>query len=312
MYHAEDDACAKKRIDLPDLPFDHTELNLSMFDTDNIFDGWLEHASNQKGFDGLSLNEREKKRQEADWSRTDRKLQAKIQLDMDSSPWPCTHYPECPGEVCKTTFEKRKEAQEEYDKTIAILDAEAAPKKQPKPSTIKRPNPPSTIKSRAAVAALFKPKTSQPMPDPVKKPTISTAKPRFGLAGTKKAPPPPTNPSSMRHTAAVAASRTTMGRSKGRVVSNSLKNTTNPPSEADGFVPFEERDTSLTAGQYYSRYGEPPLGSDMWLECWRLGILKDSERNQKQRDEALEREVAMDEQLRKDALDDFQLTLGEE
>ena len=285
-----------------------------MFDTDNIFDGWLEHASNRKGFDGLSLNEREQKRKEEDWSRTDRKLQAKIQLDMDSSPWACTHYPECPGEVCKTTFERRKEAQKEYDRTIAILDAEAAPKKEPKPSTTKHPGPPSTMKSRAAAAVLSKPKTSKPMPDPVKKPTTSTAKPRFGLAGPKKAPPPPpsTNPSSMRHTAAVAASRTTMGRSKGRVVSNSLKNTTNPPTKADGFVPFEERDTSLTAGQYYSRYGEPPLGSDMWLECWKLGILKDSERNQKQREEALEREVALDEQLRKDALDDFQLSLGED
>ena len=102
-----------------------------------------------------------------------------------------------------------------------------------------------------------------------------------------------------------------MGRSKGRVVSNSLRKTTNPPSKADGFVPFEERDTSITPREYFSRYGEPPLGSDMWLECWRLGIREGSERKDKQEEEKRERELALDEQIRKDALDDFQMSLSD-
>ena len=141
----------------------------------------------------------------------------------------------------------------------------------------------------------------------------------------------------MRHMAALAASRTTLGRSKGRAVSSSLKaensalkatpttskTPTTPlfplskkspaPSTNNNFIPFADRDNTLPASQYWNRYGAPPLGSNMWLECWNLGFLREGvteKRQEQERKEREERDEILEKQLREEALEDFQLTLG--
>ncbi|KAL9125518.1 MAG: hypothetical protein Q9217_005290 [Psora testacea] len=290
--------------DLPDIPDDIPDLDLSMFTNGNIFEGAMSYFATRPGADGLSILEREEKRRDERWAIMDRKNDAKMQRDMDSLPIPCTHYPECPGELCKDTIRARKDAQAEYEKAIAIIDAEAAPKKQ-----VKGPIP-STIKSKAAATALAQPKLARPIKDPVKKYTAppgkirATTTPQWGLKKT----PLPTNPSPMRHTAAIAASKTTIGHAKGRVVSTRLGQVA-PAQKQSRFTPFEQRDTSLAPAEYYARWGEPPKGSDMWLDCWRLGILECSPKHQDM--DELDDGNSLDEMLREDALDGFQLTLEE-
>lgn len=279
-----------------------------MFETDNIFEGAFTYIANRPGTDGLSFLQHEQKRQEEQWARDRAKEEALMQREMDSMPIPCIHYPECPGEYCRDTAKARKQAQDEYDKTMAIIDAEAAPKK-PTPA---KPSGPSTIKSKAAVAALSQPKSATAVKDPIKKPTAPPAKPPFGaksIVRPKTRTPAPKNPSPMRHTASTVASRSTLGHAKGRAISANIRRANQAPKKSAGFVPFEERDASIAPAAYLARYGEPPLGSDMWLNCWKLGILEDSPK--KQQDEAQEDRFIVDELLRDEALDDFQLTLDD-
>ena len=281
-----------------------------MFKDDNLLEGAMSYFANRPGPDGLSILERQEKEQQEKWAIDMRKEEAKLQLEMDSLSIFCTHYPECPGEICKDTLQARKEAEEEYEKTIAIIDAEAPPKKPIHNQAFKTTGP-STLNSKAAAATLSQPKPSKPVRDPVKKSTITTPKPRFGMNAitqSKKAPPP-ANPSPMRHTASTVASRTTLGRAKGRAVSSNLRKTLNSSEKSKTFVPFEERDTSVAPTVYFSRWGEPPLGSDMWFDCWKLGLLGDH-REQEQESEVLDGGRTLDELIREDALEDFQLTLG--
>ena len=278
------------------------ELNLSMFTNGNIFEGAMGYFATRPGPDGLNIIEREDKIRDERWAIMDMENDAKMQRDIDSLPLSCTHYPECPGELCKNTIRARKDAQEEYEKAIAIIHAETAPKKQ-----VKGPGP-STIKSKAAAIALAQPKPVKPVKDPVKKATAPStkARPNITLLSRPKKSPTPTNPSPMRHTAAIAASRTTVGHAKGRAVSASLRNTA-APTKKSRFTPFEERDSSIAPALYYARWGEPPKGSDMWLDCWRLGILECSPKHQDSNE--LSDGQSLDELLREEALDDFQLTL---
>ena len=270
------------------------------------------YLANRKGPDGLSQVEREERQLASKNALDIKRLEAKMQLDADSSPLECIHSPECPGVLCKSTLQARKQAQQEYERTIAILDAEAAPKK-----SCKRMGkaPPTTASNK--ISTLAQPKTAK-VKDPVKKPFSApvSAKPRLttSLAAKKPAlPHPHVPPSSMRHRAAIANSKTTLGHSQGRAVSASLKAQLSPVGKKEGFVPFEERDTSLTAAAYWQRYGMPPLGSEMWMECWRCGFLKDGKTADDEREEERkqERDRVLEEELRKDALEDFQLTLGD-
>ena len=319
----------------------------------NPFQGALTYLANEPGPDGLSRVQREERDQEKAFNLMQARIEARTRYDCDKIPAPCYHYPECPGEVCKDEVNAEKNAKEEFDRTMAMLEAEAAPKKDGK--KLGKPAP-STIKSKEAAQALSKPKTDRRVPDPVKKPapsaarstamkptTASTTKatttqPRAPLS--KKAAAP-INPSPYRHAAAVAASKTTLGPSKGRAVSASLRksqstltpNTLNLPIRnaptlpirtaltatkmTAGFVPFTERDSSVDADQYYQRYGTPPQGSMMWLECWRKEYVGQSEEDVKrkeeeerrEREEQEERERSIMEAVRRDALEDFELVL---
>lgn len=135
-------------------------------------------------------------------------------------------------ELDESLARERKKANEEFDKLFADImakeDAEArrylgieSPKKPaPKEQLPKKQIPaPSTMKARAAAAALSPAPRSRPIS------AIPTAKSRLptGLLASKKAPPKPTlNPSASRNAAALAASKSTIGYAQGRAASSSL------------------------------------------------------------------------------------------
>ena len=282
-----------------------------MFTQGHLFEGASEYFANRKGSDGLSFNERYQRTEERKQAIQDKKDEAALLRDLDSMPVSCVHYPECPGESCKDTLKARKEAEEEYEKTMAIIEAETAPKRAIIPQPVKSTGP-STIKSKAAVAALSQPKPSKPVKDPVKKSTSIPAKPRFGIGAITQPKKAlfPTNIPPTRHTASIAASRTTLGRAKGRAVSSGLRKANEPSEKPNSFVPFEKRDTSIAPILYFSRYGEPPKGSEMWFSCWDLGLFGNERRSRGTEWEVPDEGKTLDKLIREDALDDFQLTLS--
>ena len=259
----------------------------------------------REGPDGLSHVEREEQRLQRIYDIADRKMEALMQRDMDSTPIPCIHYPECPTEICKDTAEARKAAEEQYKKTIATIEAETAPAKMKSlPS-----KGPSTLKSKVAAAALSLPKQSGPAFKSTSKPSIPPAKPRLttSLASRPQKTVAPTNPSPMRHNAAVAASKTTMGYSKGRATSATLRKSVLQNKDVrtgSNEIP----DTSLAPAEYIRRYGVPRVGSEMWIRCRAVGCFDEDEGPTLEEIFAGDRPHGLDTLLREEAEQEFQLT----
>ncbi|KAJ5634131.1 hypothetical protein N7528_001973 [Penicillium herquei] len=148
----------------------------------------------------------------------------------------------------------------------------------------------STLRSREAAAALSAPKTRSA---PVR--AVSAPKPSMvsSLLMPKKNTRVPSNPSSMRQTAAAATSNTTLGYSKGRTVSSTLREATASERSA----------ATLSPETYLQLYGVPPLGSEMWSRCKAAGCFDTEENPGQELDECLPT-FTEDEEA-----DSFQLTL---
>lgn len=120
----------------------------------------------------------------------------------------------------------------------------------------------STVRARDAAAALSAPQSSVPRARTTSRPRVNST-----LYTTGK-PRPPTNPSSMRHSAAVATSKSTLGYSRGRDVSAKLHGKASPTKQ-----PVAK--TILSPDNYLQLYGPPPFGSEMWLRCKAAGCFDD-------------------------------------
>lgn len=258
----------------------------------------------REGPDGLSHAEREERLLQKMYDIANKREEALMQRNIDSTPIPCTHYPECLTEICKDTVEARKAAEEQYQKTIAAIEAETALEtKTSLPS-----GGPSTIKSKVAAATLSLPKQSGPALKTSSKPNNAPSKPRLttSLVSRPKKTPAPTNPSHMRHNAAVAASKTTMGYSKGRAASATLRRTVLPQKEVKtGSI----HDNSLAPAEYIRRYGIPREGSEMWAHCRAAGYFDDDKGPSLEEIFAGDHPHGLDTLLREEAEQDFQLTL---
>lgn len=267
--------------------------------------GALGYFYTRKGEDGLSHLEREDQRRQKIWAVQDRKVEAGLQRDIDSVPIPCTHHPDCHGDFCKDTIEARKAAEKQYQKTIAEIDSENAPAQKKTASS----DGPSALKSKTAATVLSQPKTSTFVPKATSKPGVPAAKPRLNstLISRQKKPPAPLNPSPMRHNAATAASKTTVGYAKGRATSAAFRKPGLPKMNSKA-KENEIPDTSLCPEEYIQRYGEPKFGSDMWVRCKSAGCFDKYEGPSLEEIFAGGRPYGLDALLREDAEEDFQLT----
>lgn len=276
-----------------------------MFENGGLMRGALGYYYTRKGEDGLSHLEREDQRRQKIWAIEDRKTEAALQRDIDSIPIPCTHYPDCHGDLCKDTIEARKVAEKQYRKTIADIDAET----NPVPKKPGLSDGPSVLKSRTAATVLSQPKTTAFVPKAASKTGIPAAKPRLNstLVSRPKKAPAPSNPSPMRHNAATAASKTTMGYAKGRAASANLRRAGLPKRDHKA-KENEIPDTSLCPDEYLQRYGEPKFGSDMWIRCKNAGCFDKDEGPSLEEIFAGGRPDGLDALLREDAEEDFQLT----
>ena len=181
--------------------------------------------------------------------------------------------PEFPGEdTIEDMIRKRKMEHERKPKA-----GEAASKPA---NALRKPlstKGPATVTAKKAAAALSQP--LQPSTAQRQQAAATTAKSKMpsSILSAKMKTPQPTNPSKMRHAAAVTASRTTVGYSKGRATSSTIKQSILPKTGTTGGPPVEIPNTTLAPATYIQRYGIPPAGSEMWMRCFRHGCFNEDD-----------------------------------
>ncbi|MCJ1474612.1 hypothetical protein MMC13_003272 [Lambiella insularis] len=276
-------------IPLPNVPDDMPlDLDLSIFKDGGLTRNYLHYFNHRLEADGLSYVQRREIEQKKADEKYDKRIEAMMLRDIESAPMPCVHTPDCPGEECKDMPEIRRKAEDKFRKAMATIDP-------PKVSCEKRSTvskaPASDSLSRHAAHALSLPKLPS-LKSSTKPPTPQTRLP-FSQVSARKKTLPPTNPSPMRHAAAAAASKNTMGYSKGRAASANIRNLhsiNNPASTSQSDIP----DTNLAPALYIQRYGVPKFGSDMYMYCKDAGCFHEDdgaeERKGAERLEALWRE----------------------
>ncbi|KAI4093406.1 MAG: hypothetical protein LQ339_007681 [Xanthoria mediterranea] len=289
--------------DLPDYPDDDLpELDLSAFQGPHRLAGWFEHFANKPDAEGLSFVQRKEMEEKLTNEYLDKKGEAEIQLAIDSAPMSCLCDTECWGDECKQNPIRKEEAQETYRKTMAALEQMIhGPSKKP----IKAKGP-TISTSKAAVTALSNTKRPVLAAKPPQKP-IAPVKRSMPIPSRNKKTPPPTNPSEMRHAAAVAASKTTMGYSKGRATSATMRKAVLPGKENQ--VPAVVSDYSLPPGAFIKRYGVPRYGSEKWLECKIAGCFDEDYTEDLGEAVTASNDDAVAEYFRQEAMKDFVLEL---
>lgn len=238
---------------MPDIPDDIVyDTSFPQFKGWNLGRGWETLYEDDKvGEDGLTRKEREYQKASDAY---DKQVDETIQKQVDNMELLGINVREFPDEPC---------TEEIGQELMRGKETKATAKK---PAAHNEPIP--TVKSRNAAKALAqKPQTTcqpkaKPQPRAASKPGITSA------LNSRKKTPTPSNPSAMRHTAAVVNSKNTVGYSQGRNVSSAL-----------GLQPSKTRqkknDTSsnsiLSPEKYMELHGEPPFGSEMWSRCKAAG-----------------------------------------
>lgn len=230
--------CPPPPIGLPDPPEDITyDDNFPYLRGNNLCSGYSEVYDIPRDKHGVSIQER---KEEEAYVRKVHEMEDQIREEM-KQPWP------------------REEEDDIVDQMIA-----AGPDKM-----VQQSSNVDTITARRAVFAL----SSQPqtrLPSVTVRETASSMQKKKANSSTREArkmPLQPTNPSVMRHNAAVAASKTTLGYSKGRSVLSSM--------------PEKNKSRKIDQSEIHPRdfrklYGEPPMGSKMW-DRFRIHGLFDEE-----------------------------------
>jgi hypothetical protein len=205
----------------------------------NLGRGWETlYEDREVGEDGLTRREREEKEANEAYDKHVEELIKQSLDDIESRDEPFTDEttPKAPQRLANI---KAKRAVDRVIPTIKSRTAAGALALQPRKAAV-------PVKPRASAI----PKTRLP-----------------SMLAARKKTPPPSNPSSMRHTAAIAGSKTTFGYSKGRQVSSVLRRTSQKDRSADK----PPSNSILSPERYMTLYGEPPFGSEMWLRCKAAG-----------------------------------------
>lgn len=240
-------------VELPDIPDDITyDTTFPQFQPKNLALG-LEsvYGDNQVGEDGLT--KRQRKFQE-DSIAFDKEVDEMILKQLEEIEF-----------EDKTELDPPREphVEEGPKRRLEVRRAKLTTTKPKYTSNI------STVRARDAVAALSKVEPSGARARPA-----AMSKPRPRVASsllTARRPRVPSNLTSTRHAAATANSKTTLGYSKGRIVSSKLhgKTSTTPEKSVPKSV--------LSPETYIELYGMPPLGSEMWYRCKGAGCFDSEE-----------------------------------
>ncbi|KAJ5902305.1 hypothetical protein N7495_002833 [Penicillium taxi] len=228
-----------KPKDLPDFPDDITyDTTFPQFRPQNRALGLASvYGVEEVGSDGLTKKQRKLK---ADSALYDKMIDNMIMKQLDD-----------------VTFEELSEDESIKAPIREIRNSSRNSIRGPSANTRSRHI--STLRSREAATALSGPKPSAASA------RSAASKPQglLSMLMPKKPARLPSNPSSMRNTAATVISNNTLGYSKGRSVSSSLREQSTSRSASP--------QTTLSPHDYMQLYGTPSLGSSMWTRCKAAG-----------------------------------------
>ncbi|KAI9717519.1 MAG: hypothetical protein M1812_004660 [Candelaria pacifica] len=262
-----------RSIPLPDYPEEDLfgpDKQYPMFEGANLTRGWYETYCNPVDEEGISRSER--REIELD-SAHEKKVDAMLAKSIEEMPIIGYNVPEFPGDETIVGRMKKQEAEEQRKKkAVAIAARPNTTNKKPLAS-----KGPSGTVSRNAAAALSQPKPSGAALKP--KDTNTKAKLPSSLIKGNKKTPQPVNPSPMRHTAATAASRTTLGYSHGRATSSSLKRGTLPRQGLNKNASSGSSENTVRPALFAQKKGNPELGTEEWRRMKVYGLFDDDEEN---------------------------------
>lgn len=286
-----------KAIDLPDVPEElENGINLTMFENGGMQRDFFKYMWHSRGKDGKSTAEREEESDKIRNQIGDAEEEALEAYHTDLESITCVHEPDCPTEECKVTSERRQQARERYEQSLAkirglkkhsIYDILPTSLDKPTESRINITKGPSINSSKEAATALaiVKPIPSLPVSRHVQKPQPSRINSLLhGRQTQPRNPAKASNPSSMRHTASVAASNTTLGYGKGRAIRTNLRQGILASKDGNTKIPNSILNrkpqggaldlNNLQPAEYIRLHGEPKFLSEMWWKCKTAGLIK--------------------------------------
>jgi hypothetical protein len=260
-----------------DIPYDE---DFPQFKGQNIARGWdTLYEDYTIGEDGLTRKERVWKEEQL---VLDKHMDDMIREQFDNMELLGINVREFPDEPCC----------EEIGRAILEERMEKQKPMKPNAETVL-----STVKSRNAAVALSQQRKPAVLAKPIPNIRARTGFP--SVMNLARKPLAPSNSSSMRHAAAIAGSKTTLGYSKGRSVSSTVQE---KPSIFDTSQP--PRKGILSPAVYMELYGPPPFGSEMWSRCKAAGCFDSDVADTEEFPEGLLHCLEEDEEAQ-----NFQLTL---
>ena len=285
--------------DLPDVPEElENGINLSMFENGGMQRDFFKHMWHSKGTDGKSAAEREQEQDNIRDQIGDAEEVALEAYRMDLESITFLHEPDCPSDECADMFDRRQQAKERYEKSLvqvrgikkhSIYDVTPASTGRPSGSAsvnvTKGPSIKSSREAATALAMAKPPTSSHHVPHQIQKPQSSRINSLlYGKPTQSSSRAKPSNPSSMRHTASIVASNTTLGYGKGRAVRTNLRKGILAPKDSNiqaptGTTTFKSQTKSqdlnnLPPAEYMRLHGEPKFLSEMWWKCKTAGLIK--------------------------------------
>ncbi|KAI9772270.1 MAG: hypothetical protein M1840_001019 [Geoglossum simile] len=268
--HDEKSNCDEREIEympprpqeLPDCPEDFPpDMDYSQLQGQNLTRGWFQHYCNPIDDEGISLAERQWDEQQ---KKADKKVDELMEKAIEEMPLIGYNVPEFPGDETFVVIKRKQEAEEARAKKASVT--------APKPTAAKAAaiaRGPSTVSAKGAASVLsMKPvstKVATIRPKPAPKARIPAS---FLIHSKGTAAPKPTNPSLMHHSAATAASKTTLGYTNGRTASatlsqkasNEAARTTRPPPTGSS----SSTTTTLTPATSATTRAQLELGTEEW------------------------------------------------
>jgi hypothetical protein len=228
-------------------------LDYDILKEPSLMRAWQNCYRNPVDENGISLKE---KQFEAEFAKAHKNAEEKILKQMEEMEWTIGDVPE--------TF-KNLRLKESAGQRKDIIN------KNVNKNSVPPGKGPATITSRKAVSALsVAPKAPLAAAKLSGMATTSKTGTSFLARGKKVAAPVPVNPSAMRHIAAAAASKSTIGYTKGRSASSALKmRTVGLPLPSSNLS--DGSDTTITPTSYAQKQGLEAENED-WRRLTFLGV----------------------------------------
>ncbi|KZF26848.1 hypothetical protein L228DRAFT_243373 [Xylona heveae TC161] len=239
--------------DIQDYPDDFLlNMDYSQLRGSNLTRGWYQTYCNPVGPDGLTKFQRQEKEAQA---RHEKEVDTMLRKAFDEMTF---DLPEVQNnDICAN---QKIKTQSESSKRIPSSKGLQARQKTSRPLA----KGPSSLRSKAAASALSYHNPASEASNPNQARPLIRAKVPTSIMGRSKQAPAPTNPSSMRHTAAKVTSQNTIGYTRGRATSVSLRANDSSESSKSKSIDATVSSEHQPLINHFEAHYSPEAGSDEW------------------------------------------------